>query len=352
LTDTGAELTTPAPGPFDAVLRAILVIVFALLAGAIILAVLGRNPVQFYDDVARRTLLSWDGARDVLVQMAPLLMLAASLIVCFRAGLWNLGIDGQFLLGGVFVAAYAPLSVQAMPYPLAIAALFMLAYAVGVVWVAIPALLRAYGGINELITTLMMTFLAFPASALLIKTIFADPNSPAPQTPSLPAEYKLPPIEGTQVHVGVVVAVMTLLLVHGIMTRTAFGVKLQVLGHNPRAAKHAGLNVPLLTLAALGFSAALAAAGGAIEVLGERGMVRADWHPNYGLMVVPLVFLARFNGIAAIPLVGFLAVMLVGGEAAARSADVSNDVLMIVMALILALAAIADRAYVRVGAKG
>ena len=115
MTDSGAEIRTPAPQPFRALLRALLPIVLALLIGAVILAALGRDPVQFYGNVVRRTLFSWGGVQEVLVLMAPLLMLAASLIVCFRAGLWNLGIDGQFLLGGVFVAAYAPFWVQAMP---------------------------------------------------------------------------------------------------------------------------------------------------------------------------------------------------------------------------------------------
>ena len=98
-----------------------------------------------------------------------------------------------------------------------------------------------------------------------------------------------------------------------------------------------------LTLAAFGISASLAALGGAIEVLGVRGFVRADWHPNYGLMVVPLVFLARFNGIAVIALVAFFAVMLIGGESASRRADLPNDFLLIVMSLILVIFAVTGK---------
>jgi ABC-type uncharacterized transport system permease subunit len=352
LTDSSAEIPASSPRPFRAVLRAILPILLALLIGAVILAALGRDPVQFYGNVVRRTLFSWSGVQEVLVLMAPLLMLAASLIVCFRAGLWNLGIDGQFLLGGVFVAAYAPFWIQALPFALAMVLLFALAIAVGALWAAIPALLRAYEGINEIISTLMMTFLAFSTSAFLIKTVFGDPESPAPQTFLLAVEDRLPRIDGTLVHIGVIMAIVVVLAVHVVMTRTSFGLKLQVVGHNPRAAKHAGLNVPLLTLAAFGISAALAAVGGAIEVLGVRGIVRADWHPNYGLMVVPLVFLARFNGIAVIALVAFFAVMLIGGESAARRADLPNDFLLIVMALILAIFAIADHLSTRASGRG
>lgn len=352
MSDASAEPRTSPMRPLIAVLRPLFPIVLALLVGALILAALGRDPLQFYGNVVRRTLFNWNGVQEVLVLMAPLLMLAASLIVCFRAGLWNLGIDGQFLLGGVFVAAYAPFWVAAMPHPLAIVLLFALAIVVGTLWAAIPALLRAYEGINEIISTLMMTFLALSTSAFLIKTVFGDPESPAPQTFLLAVEDRLPRIGGTLVHGGVIVAIVIVLVVHVVMTRTAFGLKLQVVGHNPRAARHAGMNVPLLTLAAFGISAALAAVGGAIEVLGVRGIVRADWHPNYGLMVVPLVFLARFNGIAVIALVAFFAVMLIGGESAARRADLPNDFLLIVMALILAIFAIADHLSARAAVKG
>ena len=155
--------------------------------------------------------------------MAPLLMLAASLIVCFRAGLWNLGIDGQYLLGGLFVAAYAPTWVEAMPFTLAMALLFVMAIVVGALWAMVPALLRAYEGVNEIISTLMMTFLALSAGAFLVKTVFGDADSPVPQTILLPVEDRLPRIGGTLIHVGVIIALVAVLAVHFMMTRSRLG---------------------------------------------------------------------------------------------------------------------------------
>jgi simple sugar transport system permease protein len=323
-------------------LRPLLPVVLALLLGGAILAALGRDPLEFYTRVVNRAVLNPTGWQETLVLMAPLLLVAASLIVCFRAGLWNLGIDGQFLLGAVFVGAWAPRLVEALPYPLAIGLLFCVAGVVAALWVAVPALLKARFGVNEIISTLMMSFLAFSLCGLLIKTVFGDPDSPAPQTPTLEVADRLPRLGGTLVHAGVVFAVLVVLAVHVVMTRTAFGLKLQTVGHNPRAAVHMGLDLRRLTLAVFGISAALAGLGGAIEVLGVRGAVRADWHPGYGLLVVPLVFLARFHGVGVIAFVFLFAVLTIGGESAARRADLPNHFLLVMMALILGILAVLD----------
>ena len=332
-------------------LRALVPLVAALLLGGLALAALGRDPVEFYARVVNRALLSPTGWQEVLVLMAPLLLVAASLIVSFRAGLWNLGVDGQLLLAAVIVAALAPRLVAVMPYPLAIGLLMILGGAVGAAWAALPAWLRAAHGVNEIVSTLMMSFLAASLSALLIKTVLGDPENTVPQTPVLAVEDRLPRLGGTLVHAGVVLAVLVLVAVHLLMTRTAFGLRLRIAGHSPRAARHAGLDLRRLTFATFGLSAALAGLAGAVEVLGVRGVVRADWHPGYGLLVVPLVFLARLNGIAAIPFVAAFAVLSIGGESAARRADLPNHVLLVIVALVLGLLALMDHLLARRAAR-
>jgi simple sugar transport system permease protein len=322
--------------------RAVLPLVLALVIGGVILAALGRDPLRFYANVLNRSVLNWSGLQETFVLMAPLLLIAASLIVCFRAGLWNLGIDGQFLLAACFASAFAAGWVAALPYWPAMLLLFGLAALVGGGWALLPAFLKAKYGVNEIISTLMMNFLGFGLSAFLIKTVFGDPEHPAPQTTMLEVADRLPRIGDTLIHVGVVFAIVVILAVHVVMTRTAFGLRLQIVGHNPRAAEHAGLNVRRLTFLVFAISAGLAGLAGAVEVLGVRGVVRADWHPGFGLLVVPLVFLARFHGVAAIVFVFVFAVLSIGGESAARRADLPNDFLLIMMALILVILAVTD----------
>lgn len=152
----------------------------------------------------------------------------------------------------------------------------------------------------------------------------------------------LPRLFESTVHSGVLVAVIAVLLVHVMMTRTAFGLKLQVVGANPRAAVHAGLDVGKLTYATFAISAGLAGLAGSVEILGVWGTVRADWNPAYGLLVIPLVFLARFHGVATIGFVVFFAVLMIGGESASRRLGVPQFYVLVLVSLLLIFLALVE----------
>jgi len=303
---------------------------------------LDRDPVVFFANIVERGLLSWPGLQETIIRMAPLLVLAAGLIVAFRAGLWNLGIDGQFLLGAVAAAAAGPPLLQVVPTGLGLALLLVLAALVGAAWSLIPALLRAYYGINEIITTLMMTFIGTGLSAVLVKTVFNDPTTTVPQTAVIPVAERLPRLFGTRIHAGIVIGVVVIVAVHLLMTRTSFGLKARVIGASARAARHVGLAVPRLTVAVFALSAGLCGLAGATEVLGVFGVVQNEWNPAYGLLVIPLVFLVRFNGFAAIAAVAVFAIFSIGGESASRKADLPNFFLLVVMALLLVFMALTE----------
>ena len=316
-------------------------ILVALGIAGLILIVLGVDPLAYYGYVVQRGLLSPSGVQQTLTRMAPMLFLAASLIVAFRAGIWNLGIDGQFLLGAV-ASATAPLLIPFMPVWLAIVVAFALACLVAVLWSLVPALLKAYHGVNEIITTLMMTFLGISFANVLVKLIFLDPDTTVPQTRTLPVEDRLPRLFDTTISSGVILGLIAVVAVHLMMTRTAFGLRLRVVGANPHAAIHAGLNVPLLTIAVFAISAGLAGMAGAVDILGVYGNVRADWNPAYGLLVIPMVFLARLNGFASIAFVLLLAVLSIGGESAARRIGVPHHFTLVLISIVLIVLAIVE----------
>lgn len=311
------------------------------LAGLVLLAV-GVDPLAYYGYVVDRGLLSPLGLQQTLTRMAPLLFIAAGLIVAFRAGMWNLGGDGQFLLGAVAAAATAPIFVQTMPGWLALLLSFAIATLVAMAWSIIPALLRAYQGVNEIITTLMMSFLGVSFSNVLVKLVFLDPGTTVPQTRTLPVEERLPRLFDTTITSGLLLGLIAIIGVHLVMTRTAFGLRLRVVGANPRAAIHAGLNVPLLTIAVFAISAGLIGMGGAIDIIGVQGNVRADWNPGYAMAVIPVVFLARMNGFAAIGFVFLLSVLSIGGESAARRLGVPQHFTMVLVSIVLITLAIAE----------
>lgn len=317
-------------------------IAVALLFAGIILIIAGVNPVSYYAYVLQRGLFSWIGLQQTLTRMAPLLFIAASLIVAFRAGIWNLGTDGQFLLGAVTAAAAAPLLVTVIPVWLAVLLSMVLATAVAMLWSLLPALLRAYQGVNEIITTLMMTFLGISFANVLVKLVFLDPATTVPQTRTLAVENRLPRLFDTTITSGVIMGIVAVVAVHLMMTRTSFGLKLRVVGANPRAALHAGLNVPTLTISVFALSAGLAGLAGAVDILGVYGNVRADWNPAYGMAVIPVVFLSRMNGFAAIAFVFLFSVLSIGGESAARRLGVPQDFTLVFVAITLIVLALAE----------
>lgn len=317
-------------------------VVAAVFLSGIVLLAFGIDPLRYYGYVVQRGLMSSLGLQQTATQMAPLLFLAAGLIVAFRAGIWNLGVDGQFLLGAVAAAAFGPALLDAWPGWLVLTAGFALAALVGALWSVLPALLRAYQGVNEIITTLMMSFLGISLANVLVKLVFLDPGTTVPQTRTLPVDDRLPRVLETSVSSGVIWGILAVLAVHLMMTRTAFGLKLRTVGANPRAAAHAGLSVPALTMATFAISAGFAGLAGATEILGVHGNLRADWNPAYGLMVIPLVFLARFHGPASILFIFLYSALLVGAESAARRVGVPQDFTLILVAMLLVFLGLAE----------
>jgi simple sugar transport system permease protein len=325
-----------------AVARVLVPVLLALVIGGIILLILGKDPLAYYGYVARRGLLTWGGLQETFTRMAPLLLVGAGLIVAFRAGIWNLGGDGQFLLAAVITSAAAPVLVGTLPDIIVLPLCMLLSIATGALWSVIPALLKARYGINEIITSMMMSFLGTSFANVLIKLLFWDPATTVPQTRTLPVEDRLPRLGDTTVHSGILVALAVIILVHLMMTRTAFGLKLQVVGANPAAAVHAGLNVSWLTIVTFAISAGLIGLGGSVDILGVFGTVRADWNPAYSFLVVPLVFLARFNGFAVIGFTFFFSALMIGGDSAARRVGVPTTFVLVLMALMLIFLAVVE----------
>lgn len=318
-------------------------LIAALVLGGLILLAMGVNPFSYYAYVVERAILSPSGLSATLTRMGPFLLIAASLIVAFRAGIWNLGGDGQFLLAAVIVAATTPLMHAAgLPIWLNLALGLIIGVVIGALWGLLPAMLKAWHGINEIITTLMMSFLGVSLANVLVKLAFLDPATTTPQTRTLPVDARLPKLFDTTISSGLIVGLVVIIAMHLMMTRTSFGMKLRLVGANARAAVHAGLSVPRLTIAVFAISAGLAGLSGAVDILGTQGNVRADWNPAYSLTVVPLVFLARLNGFGSIAYVFLFSALTIGGESAARRLGVPSFFSLVIVALLLIMLALAE----------
>ena len=326
--------TTPLTGIADLLIRSILPLLLALVAGGALIAVLGHNPFSFYLDIYSGG-IELDAWQDSLMRAATLTPIALGLIVVFRANIWNLGYQGQFLLSAAMVAGVGPHLQRHLSPTLTLIVLFFVAGVTGAVWTLIPAILKAWYQTNEIITTLMMTFIGISLAAILVKGPFQDFSSNVPQTTVLPPDDMLPTLPGTRTHVGIVIAAVLVLIVHYATTRTSFGLKLQVLGANPRAAVHVGLDPKRVILSAFICSGALIGVAAAIEILGIWGYMRADFSPAYGDAVIPFVFLARLNALAVVPFILFYSVLSIGGEYATLNAGLPVDFLLVIVGLTL-----------------
>jgi simple sugar transport system permease protein len=306
----------------------------ALLVTAGILVVLGVDPVAFYSDIITAGIARESGRFDVITRMAPILLVGCGLIFAFRTSLWNLGMDGQYLLAAAFVAGLGPTIMAALPVVVGWLVLSVLAMAVGAAWTLVPSLLKARYGTNEIVTTLMMSFIGIYLAIVLVSGPFDGPIA-VPQTDSLPSEAMLADLPGTTIHLGVIVALVVCLLTYLVFARTSFGTRLDVTGTNARAAVHLGIDVRRLIVVAFLISGALIGLAAASDILGIFGYMRADWDPAYGLAVVPLVFLARMNALALIPFAAFFSLLSIGGLYAARRAAIPSDFVLLFMGILL-----------------
>jgi ABC-type uncharacterized transport system permease subunit len=316
-------------------IRSLVPLMLALLAGGVLLAVLGRNPFSFYGNVWKYGVAqgSW---QESAVTMIPFLLIATGLAVIFRANIWNLGYWGQFALGAALVAGFGPWLTTHLPLAVAFVLLFLVAGAAGATWTLIPAVLKARYGTNEIITTLMMSFIGVGIAGLLVQGPFQDPTVRTPQTQPVDIDKLMPAIPGTTIDVSILVALVFVGAVHFLLTRTAFGLRLHILGVNPRAARHVGANVPRLVITSFLISGGLIGAAAAAWLLSPlQGYLRADQIPNFGDLIIPFVFLARLNALAVVPFVAFYAVLFTGGTLATTSVNLPTDFLLVLVALVL-----------------
>lgn len=309
-------------------------LVLAFAVSAIILAILGVDPVAFYQDIITAGIVRDSGRDDTITRMAPIMLIGCGLIYAFRASLWNLGMDGQYLLAAAFVAGIGPSIITTVPMVLGWVLLAGLAMIIGAAWTLIPSILRARYGINEIVTTLMMSFIGVNLAVILVTGPFDGPAA-VPQTGVLARETMLADIPGSGVHIGILIALVACFLTYFVFARTSFGTRIDVLGANARAAVHMGIDVPRLIVVAFLISGALIGLAASVDILGTFGYMRADWNPAYGLAVVPLVFLARMNALALIPFAGLFSLLSIGGLYAARRAAIPADFVLLFMGILL-----------------
>ncbi|WP_265500527.1 ABC transporter permease [Paracoccus beibuensis] len=300
----------------------LLAVLATMVAGGILFAIIGYDPVA-----AIRTIF-WDplfgpaasySRPQLLVKAAPLILIASGLAVGFRAGIWNIGAEGQYIIGGITGAAVA-----LALYPLEAWWLFpvmvLAGLAGGWAWGMIPALLRNWFGASEILVSLMLVYVAQRIAAWMAFGPMRNPEGMGfPGSRNLqqyPSAANPELLTGTGAHWGVVAAALAVLATWFLMSRHIRGFHLRAAGIAPRAARFAGVNPQTLVAFCLGLSGALAGAAGLFEVSGPAGQVTAQLGVGYGFTAIIVAFLGRLHPVGILLAGLLLALTYIGGELA------------------------------------
>jgi simple sugar transport system permease protein len=314
----------------------LLALALTVITSAIIFSVLGKDPLESLYVFLVAPLVSSSGLPELFVKAAPLILIGVGLSLGFRANVWNIGAEGQYTLGAIFAAGLA-LTLPDLPWFLLIPAMIVLGAIGGMVWAAIPAYLRTRWNANEILTSLMLTYVAQLLLIYLVTGPWRDPDGYGfPQTALFSSNATAPILwEGTRVHLGVVVALLAGVLGWVVLTRSVIGFQLRVLGQAPRAARFAGFNQNRLIWLSLLAGGGLAGIAGMFEVSGPVGQLTPQISPGYGFTAIIVAFLGRLHPIGVIFGGLILALSYLGGETAQIDLGMPNAVTGIFQGVLL-----------------
>ena len=297
-----------------ALLVPILSFVLALAFGGLILIAFGINPLRAYQVMVQGSLGSRYALTETLVKAIPLMLTGLGVAIAFRMLFWNIGAEGQLAMGGIAAAYVALFLSNRLPAFLVLPLMFFLALLAGALWGLVPALLKAYIGVNEILTTLMMNYIAILLVEYLYLGPWRDPEGYGfPGTAPFPESAWLPRLTG-RVHAGLLFALLAALLLWFILNRTRWGYEIRVIGENPRAARYTGISIARNILLVMLLSGGLAGIAGMAEVAGIARRLYHGLTVGYGYTAIIVAWLANLNPWGVL-LVGFLmGALLVGGD--------------------------------------
>lgn len=288
------------------------------------LLALGANPITGYAALLDGAFGGWDELADTAIKSAPLLLVGVGICIAFRAGVINIGGEGQIIVGAIFSTVVA-LALPDLPRVFLVPLVLIGGAVGGGIWGAIPGALKAYAGVNEILSTIMMNIIAAQFLSFLLQDLLTDKASGAikiQQTERLSENADLPLLPGgTRLHLGVMIAILVAVLGYVLLFRSALGVRLRAVGHNANASRYAGMPVKKSIVQALAFSGACAGIAGAVLVFGsESHRLIAEggasgFTQSAGFNGIVAALFGSLHPLATIPASFFFGGMLTGGIA-------------------------------------
>jgi simple sugar transport system permease protein len=313
----------------------VLAVMLTIVTMGLIFAAMGAPPLVAIETFLMSPITTVTGLASLAVRAAPLIMIGVGLSFCYRANVWNIGGDGQFTLGalaGGGLALFFPNQAFWWFYPVVLVSGVL----GGMFWAGIVAFLKLRFNANEILTSLMLVYIAQLVLVWLVTGPWRDPQGFGfPQSAMFSAGATTPVFFGTSVHLGCILAPLLAIVVWQVMARSVLGFQLKVVGQAPRAARYAGFSNAKLTWIALLVSGGLSGLAGIIEVTGPIGQLTTGITPGYGFTAVIVAFLGRLHPIGVIFAGLLLALSYLGGDAAQINLNLPNAITGIFQGVLL-----------------
>ncbi|PMC36016.1 ABC transporter permease [Bacillus sp. UMB0899] len=297
----------------NSILVPLLSIIVALLLCALFILLNGLNPITVYMKMLHGAFGSSFGISETLVKATPLLLCGLGVAIAYRISIWNIGAEGQFLLGAIGATAITIYFPQ-LPGVIYIPLMVIVGIVSGALWGLLTAIPRTYFQVNELITSLMLNYVALLLLDYFVFGPWRDPEGfNFPGTPMFVPSQLLAPIGDTRLHIGIFFAVLAVILFAFLTLKTRWGYELRLLGANPTAAKYTGIRINKHILIVMMISGGLAGLAGMVEVSGVAGRLMYGISPGYGYTAIIVAWLAKLNPFAMILSSIFIGGLIVGG---------------------------------------
>ena len=296
-------------------LSPIMAIVLTILSGIIIFSVLDKDPWMSLYTFFIQPLTTGFGVTELIVKATPLILIGVGLSIGFKANVWNIGAEGQFTMGAIAGGGTA-LFLNTQESFLVLPAVLLMGILGGIVWGMIPAFLKTKFNANEILTSLMLSYVALLILSYLVHGPWRDPGGYNFPESEIFSDFAMLPIllEGTRLNLGTGFALLSVLIIYILLSRTVLGYQFKVVGLAPAAAKHAGFDRAKLIWLSMIISGGLAGLAGISEVSGTIGQLLPSVSPGYGFTAIIVAFLGRLNPVGVLFAGLIMALTYIGGE--------------------------------------
>ena len=312
-----------------------LAVLSAFVAGAVVVALAGFNPVKTFAALLDGAFGSGINFTETLVKSTPYLFTGLGVAIAFRSRSFNIGAEGQFYMGALAVS-WLGVAITGVPSFILIPLLLAAAFVAGGAYGAIPGYLKSRVGASEIVTTVMMNSIDAQIVSWIIKGPLQEPRHFYPETAEIVNAAKLPVlVPGTRLHLGLVIGLAVAVAAYILVFKTVLGFQIRAVGSGPLAAEYAGINVRRNVVLAMAISGGLAGMGGAVELLGVTWKLYSNFSPGYGYSAIAVALLAKRNPLAVILTSLLFGALATGANNMQRAAEVPAMLASVMQALVI-----------------